>query len=150
MIPMVEILQFLIFVLLGTALLWFGYTLFFGSVGGGPSGKDRPYRQAPRAASVREGIPGAPRTCPVCSALLEAGEKVKSSAFPSMGGADRLMHVAGCPYCLSGQRNRLCPVCGAKLKLEEVLIARLFEKPGRSHVHVLGCTRCRGPVSRRT
>jgi hypothetical protein len=21
----------------------------------------------------------------------------------------------------------------------------MFEKPGRSHVHVLGCSRCRGP-----
>jgi hypothetical protein len=25
----------------------------------------------------------------------------------------------------------------------------MFEKPGRSHVHVLGCSRCRGPRSGR-
>jgi hypothetical protein len=24
----------------------------------------------------------------------------------------------------------------------------MFDKPGRSHVHVLGCSRCRGPGSR--
>jgi hypothetical protein len=80
---------------------------------------------------------------------LERGERVKSSAFPSMGGADRLMHISGCPYCLSGDRTRSCPVCSTALYSEDVLIARMFEKPGRSHVHVLGCTRCRGPRSRR-
>jgi hypothetical protein len=31
------------------------------------------------------------------------------------------------------------------LNYDENLIARLFDKPGRSHVHVLGCSRCRGP-----
>jgi hypothetical protein len=36
-------------------------------------------------------------------------------------------------------------VCGAVLEDGEVLIARLFDKPGRSHVHVLGCSQCRGP-----
>jgi hypothetical protein len=85
----------------------------------------------------------------VCSARLERGERVKSSAFPSMGGADRLMNISGCPYCLTGSRGRSCPVCGIALHSEEVLVARLFDKPGRSHVHVLGCTRCRGPRSRR-
>jgi hypothetical protein len=31
------------------------------------------------------------------------------------------------------------------LNYDENLIARFFDKPGRSHVHVLGCSRCRGP-----
>jgi hypothetical protein len=62
-----------------------------------------------------------------------------------MGNADRLMYIAGCYYCLEGDRPRVCPVCGAVLNPDENLIARLFDKPGRSHVHVLGCSRCRGP-----
>jgi hypothetical protein len=28
-------------------------------------------------------------------------------------------------------------------------VARIFERPRRSHVHVLGCSRCRGPKSGR-
>lgn len=139
-------LQLLIFVLMGTVLLWFGYTLFFGI--GKRSKEYRPLRSSKKSFSpVQEGIAGTPKTCPVCSARLERGERVKSSAFPSMGGTDRLMYITGCPYCLSGQRERICPVCGATLKLDQVLIARLFDKPGRSHVHVLGCSQCRGQRS---
>ncbi|MDR2020767.1 MAG: DUF3185 family protein [Treponema sp.] len=138
--------QSLVFVLIGILLLWFGYSLFF-SAGGGAPRYDRSRKK--KRDSLREGIPGAPRTCPVCSARLERGERVKSSAFPAMGKADRLMHITGCPYCLEGERPRTCPVCGTSLKPKEFLIARMFEKPGRSHVHVLGCSRCRGPRSGR-
>ncbi len=139
-------LQIVLFVLTGTLLLWFGYTLFFGLE---PPGKPAAPRTR-RPADLPEGVPGAPRVCPVCSAKLAAGERVKSSAFPSMGGSDRLMHISGCVYCLSGERRRACPVCGKTLKPDEFLIARLFDKPGRSHVHVLGCTKCRGPRSQRS
>jgi hypothetical protein len=58
------------------------------------------------------------------------------------------MHITGCVYCLDGSRPRICPVCGTELTPEEILFARFFEKPGRSHVHVLGCTRCRRPGKR--
>ncbi len=137
-------IQSLILVIIGMLLLWFGYSLFShlarqSSLSG----------QRKKKKTAEESFPGAPRTCPVCSARLERGERVKSSAFPSMGGADRLMHISGCPYCLEGSRVRSCPVCGDLLKSEEVLIARMFEKPGRSHVHVLGCSKCRGPRSGR-
>ncbi len=147
---MADVFQYLLLILVGTALLWFGYTLFFRFGTGTPRSDASGSRRQGGRQSVQESFPGAPRTCPVCSARLVQGERVKSSAFPSMGGLDRLMHVAGCPHCLSGQRDRICPVCGATLRPEEVLIARLFDKPGRSHVHVLGCTRCRGPASRRS
>ncbi|MDR2079594.1 MAG: hypothetical protein LBP74_07735 [Treponema sp.] len=138
-------LQVLVFVLIGVFLLWFGYSLFFGvraPPGSALSRSRRPKR------SHGEGFPGAPRTCPVCSARLDPGERVKSAAFPSLGGYDRLMHISGCPYCLEGDRPRSCPVCGASLGLDEILIARMFDRPGRSHVHVLGCNRCRGPGRR--
>lgn len=138
-------LQLLILSTLGVFLLWLGYTLFV-SFGSGRPPADRRVGKAQAS-----GIPGAPRTCPVCSALLSRGERVKSSAFPSLGGVDRIMHVFGCPYCLSGAspRERACPVCGRRLAPQDYLIARMFEKPGRSHVHVLGCTVCRGPRSLR-
>jgi hypothetical protein len=140
--------QILLCIVIGVFLLWFGYSLFFGvphSAGGGRAPKARKWGKTPRG----EGFPGAPRTCPVCSARLEHGERVKSAAFPAMGHTDRLMHISGCPYCLEGDRERSCPVCGHILEEHEILIARMFEKPGRSHVHVLGCSRCRGPRSGR-
>jgi hypothetical protein len=137
-------IQILIFVMMGMLLLWFGYSLFSHLRGQVSVGGQRRQKK-----QVAESIPGAPRTCPVCSVRLERGERVKSSAYPSMGGNDRLMNITGCPYCLEGTRVRSCPVCGIVIKQSEVLIARLFEKPGRSHVHVLGCSRCRGPRSQR-
>jgi hypothetical protein len=144
---MENIVQVLAFAIIGTVLLWFGYTLFIGGLrvpaGGG-------FRRRRKRKPIGESYPGAPQTCPVCSAKLVTGELVKSSAFPSLtGGKDRLMHIRGCVYCLNGERARVCPVCGARLGAQEILIARMFERPGRAHVHVLGCSRCRGPGKKR-
>ena len=126
--------------LVGVVLLYFGFTLFFAIPGGIPM----PVFKRRRGSKPKgESYPGAPRTCPVCCARLEKGERVKSAAFPSLGGYDRLMHISGCTYCIQGGRRRVCPVCGAVLREEEFLVARLFEKPARSHVHVLGCSRCK-------
>lgn len=137
------IVQVLFFTFAGILLLWFGYTLFFALSGGDE--ESFPFKNAKggRPKPKGEGVPGAPRTCPVCSAKLDKNERVKSSAFPSLGGHERLMHISGCYYCLEGNRPRFCPVCGASLRADEFLIARMFEKPGRSHVHVTGCTRCK-------
>jgi hypothetical protein len=55
------------------------------------------------------------------------------------------MHIRGCVYCLNGERDRVCPVCGARLGANDILIARMFERPRRAHVHVLGCSKCRKP-----
>ena len=128
-----------LFVIIAVALLWFGYTLLMGK----KQGKTRKRRS--RGIS----FPGDPQTCPVCSTKLNDGEVVKSLAFPSLsGGKDRFMHIKGCIYCLGGERDRVCPVCYNVLGEEEILICRLFERPHsllqRPHVHVLGCTRCRG------
>ena len=137
-------IQVLLFVIIGCALLWFGYTLFFGIPARGPHlGHERWRRR--RFKPRGESFPGAPQTCPVCSAKLSEGELVKSSAFPSMnGGKDRLMHILGCVYCLREERLRICPVCGQTLRPDEILVARMFERlRRRPHVHVLGCSRCR-------
>ncbi|MDR1388443.1 MAG: hypothetical protein LBJ31_00505 [Treponema sp.] len=133
---MANLIQILCFVFAGIALLWFGYTLFFAIPGGIRLVKKR---GKPKA----KGLPGDPRTCPVCSAKLERGERVKSAVFPAMGGAERLMHIAGCVYCLDSPRRRECPVCHQLLGSEDFLVARLYEKPVRHHVHVLGCSRCK-------
>jgi len=136
-----QIFEILTFVTIGVALLWFGYTLFF-SIGIPVLRGHRRRHRRPRG----ESFPGEPQTCPVCSAKLRDGELVSSLAFPSLnGGKDRFMHIRGCVYCLRGDRARVCPVCGTVLKADEILISRLFERPGRrSHVHVIGCSRCKG------
>ena len=147
-----EFLEVLIFVVIGIVLLWFGYTLFLSSgIPAWGGGKGFWFRKRGGPKPKGESRPGDPQTCPVCSARLEDGQLVSSLAFPSMnGGKDRFMHIRGCTYCLYGDRDRVCPVCIRVLKGEEILICRLFERPGRrSHVHVLGCTRCRGPGSGR-
>ncbi|MDR1862424.1 MAG: hypothetical protein LBQ67_00735, partial [Treponema sp.] len=134
-----SLLQLFGFILVGLILLWFGFTLFFrigkkgDNDGRGHSSGGRLYKQGTNAP--REGGAGSPRSCPVCGILLEHGELVKSSAFPDPGnGRGRLMHIAGCVYCLEGSRSakRKCPVCGAPLSTEEILFARMFDKPGRS------------------
>ena len=136
-------IQILVFVTMGVALLWFGYTLVIGQLAGiRLHWLNRPKRRPPRRGT---GEPGEPQVCPVCSARLEKGQLVKSHAFPSLtGGRDRFMHIRGCVFCLEGGRQRICPVCGAALGYKDILIARMFERPRRrSHVHVLGCSRCR-------
>jgi hypothetical protein len=95
------------------------------------------------APPVKSGGSGGSRACPLCAAALVHGEQVKSTAFPGFPGQGRIMHIRGCAYCLDGSRERACPVCGAAIGVDEVLVARMFNKPGRSHVHVLGCSRCR-------
>ena len=139
---MKQFFEVFFFVAAGVALLWFGYTLFFSIGVPGFAGLSR-RRRKPRSI----GSPGDPQICPVCSARLLEGELVSSAAFPSLnGGKDRFMHIRGCLYCLRGDRNRVCPVCGLILRGKEILISRLFERPGRrSHVHVIGCSKCRRP-----
>ncbi len=140
------IIQLFVLTTVGVLLLWFGYTLFFGFPHTTAAGSVRGKGSSASTPGFREGVAGMPRTCPVCSARLEMGERVKSSAFPSMGANDRLMHILGCPFCMDATkpRPRRCPVCDTVLAQDEYLIARLFDRPGRSHVHVLGCGRCRG------
>jgi hypothetical protein len=85
------------------------------------------------------------KSCPLCSAELLQGQTVKSVLYPkSPGSPDRLMEIHGCPYCYPapGSKKRLCPVCKQMVPLDGNVIARVFEKPERRHVHVLGCSSC--------
>lgn len=137
-------LQILIFVIMGIVLVWFGYSLFirlFAELL--PERKSKPRQAQFVKGTVLSG--SGPQVCPICSTRLNTGELVKTHAFPSItGGRDRLMHIRGCVYCINGGKERRCPVCGAVLLEEEILIARMFERlQRRSHIHVIGCSRCR-------
>jgi hypothetical protein len=162
---MVLYLQLFASIFLAAFLLWFGYTLVFrfgknGAVPPSPhAGPDEttgsvpaetsPGNTARTSAGMSAGSSdGSYRVCPVCSARLFKGERVHSSVYPPGPDQTRLMHIDGCVYCLEGKRIRQCPVCGAVLGHGDMLIARMFDKPGRSHVHVLGCSRCRGPQAK--
>jgi hypothetical protein len=127
-------------------LLWLGYALFLRPRKGGRvlwQPAPAPQTEPLPAPGFRR--PGAPaKICPVCGAELGAGELVKSTTFPTLNGSDSIMHIRGCAYCLTGIRDRLCPVCHAVLKTDEVLMARMFNRADKNHVHVLGCSRCRG------
>ena len=168
--------EVLILSIIGAALL-FGFTIYFRSTNasgknssGAKSKKGRPREEGPaiaaqgldpgpaRAGRASEGraeggAAGKTRPCPICSALLNSDEPVSSVAFPSQNGQDRLMHIRGCPRCLRGEGERICPACKQSITIDEILICRLFERSNKPigrigpslHVHVLGCSNCRGP-----
>ena len=120
-------------------------------------------RKKPEKTGPEEGRAGDPQTCPVCSAKLNEGQLVSSAAFPAAKGSnDRLMHIRGCTHCIFGDRERQCPVCLSSITTKEHLVSRLFDRlpagpigrtmgisSGRSHVHIVGCSICRGPRSGR-
>lgn len=92
------------------------------------------------------------RPCPLCTTMLQRGERVHTVVFS--GGepkkdraspAESLVHMFGCPYCYPANADhpRRCPVCNELLADDAFVIARMFEKGARKHVHVLGCTHCR-------
>jgi hypothetical protein len=108
------------------------------------SGARRSARKGSKPSLAKTGPSGATRSCPLCGAALAPGERIHSDITPGKG--DRIMRIFGCPHCWpaeEGKRDRLCPVCGGLIDPRGYAIARYFEKPGRKHVHVLGCTNCR-------
>ncbi|HOX30702.1 MAG TPA: hypothetical protein PLB91_00130 [Spirochaetales bacterium] len=124
---------------LGAALLALAFYVFLRF--GRGVGASRARGARPGGAGARSGAASA--SCPLCSSVLEPGERVKSDITP--GSGDRIMRIFGCPRCLPplGGLRRVCPVCLASLPPEGWVVARYFERPGRRHVHVLGCTGCR-------
>jgi len=86
--------------------------------------------------------------CPLCGSSLGAGERVHSVVFTS-STADKIMEISGCPHCRPpATLRRVCPVCKKDLRPVDVVTARVFERKSetgakKTHVHVLGCPRCR-------
>ncbi|MDR2521574.1 MAG: hypothetical protein LBC72_03345 [Spirochaetaceae bacterium] len=129
---------------IGALILVFLYYAFFRRQPASSDGA-APLPPASYVYTPQDGTRGEARTCPVCAARFELGENVRSVVFPATGRHDRLLHMLGCKFCLKGGRVRKCPVCDAELTVDEYLIARIFERPGKSHVHVQGCVHCLNP-----
>ena len=137
-----DFLQVLTLVTIGVLLLWFGYSILIGQFAGIRMNWLELQRR--KKSRPQQGTPGDPQVCPVCSTKLYKDYLVKSQAFPSLtGGRDRLMHIRGCVFCIEDDLPRFCPVCGECLDQKDFLIARMFERPKRNHVHVIGCSRCK-------
>ena len=136
---MQDYLQLLALVIAGVALLSFGFTFFLGQLA------KMHLERIDHISKQKQESSNDFQACPICSSKLKKGDLVKTLAFPSItGGKDRLMHVRGCAYCINGGLERHCPVCGAFLGLEDILVARIFERPNRrAHVHITGCNKCR-------
>jgi hypothetical protein len=143
-----NLVSLLFLLILAFALMLYGYTLFFRIRRRKGGAGTRRARQ-----DFGEAKAGDPQTCPVCAAKLPPGMLVRSAVFPPRNGRDRIMHIMGCPFCLEGppeqRRPRICPVCRQPIDDAAYLFARVFERPRKSHVHVLGCLHCRGPKAMR-
>ena len=89
--------------------------------------------------------------CPLCGEPLQKGERVHSLLFPG-GKEDSIMHIYGCPYCYAEHprrnpaplKKRNCPSCRSPLDPGDYVYARVYKKPYKTHVSIIGCTRCRG------
>jgi hypothetical protein len=160
--------KLLAFILVGLLLLWFGYRLYIKYFkkksivdgdrlikiskeseppdGTSSSGAAPVWKPNKSTASTGGASSDGLMICPICLFRMDEGDRVKTTAFPYLTKYDksRLMHIHGCVYCMDGKRERLCPVCGKTISVNDFLIARMFDRPGRrSHVHVLGCPQCR-------
>ena len=80
--------------------------------------------------------------CPLCGTLLPEGVRIRSVAYPGVGG--KIVHVYGCPFCYPDQydTDRTCPVCRNSLPADAYLIGRMMEYTERNHLHISGCTVC--------
>ena len=134
-----DIFQILIFIIIGLVLLWFGYNLFFGHLS--PFYPYLPWNKK----RIIKGKPGDPAICPVCSMKMLRGELVKTFAYAARPQSkDRIMNIKGCRSCLEKDLPRRCPICRAKLSIDDYLISRMFErKYQKNHIHILGCNKCR-------
>ena len=136
-----DLIQVFIFIIIGIVLLWFGYYLFFG-----PLSPIYPYLPWNKK-KVIIGKPGDPQVCPVCRMKMLKGELVKTIAYaPGSQSIDRIVHIKGCTSCLDLGKNlpRRCPICEAKLSVDDYLISRMFERRyQKNHIHILGCNKCR-------
>ncbi|MFP4484031.1 MAG: hypothetical protein ACOCYG_00245 [Spirochaetota bacterium] len=104
------------------------------------------------------------KPCPLCNTMLHRGERIRTVVFSGDGRTkreevlrpgqrtnraghveDAITHMYGCPHCYGpgAHAGRRCPVCQESLEDHDYVVARLFVRQGRKHLHVLGCTRCR-------
>lgn len=141
-------IHYLVLVLVGLVVAVLIYSLLrIGTPGAGAG--------AGQAAASTGGE--AMRPCPLCHTMLRRGERVHTVVYSGSSSENRprpgevrdaVTHMFGCPYCKPGSASaganaRICPVCRGTLPVDGYVIARMFERDTRKHVHVLGCTECR-------
>ncbi|MDR1072445.1 MAG: hypothetical protein LBL45_02065 [Treponema sp.] len=132
-------------IIIGVVLLCTGFYALFNRT------KTRPSRAVDEQPRTRKTVsPPAkivkPPRCPVCSSILNDGERVKSAAV-SFANGEKLLHISGCPHCLYGEEKRTCPVCFAEITRDEILTARMTIKDGKNNVKVFGCSHCGGTAA---
>jgi hypothetical protein len=120
----------LLLITIGIMLIWFGLSFLF--------------KRRNSLEKTVEAVPARKPACPLCSAILEDGESIRSIAFPQSSRLinERIMGIRGCPHCLHGGRQRICPVCSAFLSVDDMLIARMIENNGKTRVKIFGCSQC--------
>ncbi|MDR2446102.1 MAG: hypothetical protein LBD58_02230 [Treponema sp.] len=100
----------------------------------------------PAAAPVKIVKIVKPPRCPVCSSILNHGERVKSIAI-SFANGEKLLHISGCPHCLYREEKRTCPVCSAEITRDEILTAKMTIQDGKNNVKIFGCSHCAGKAA---
>jgi len=131
-----------IFILLSLTVL---FSLLFGSILKGRKGRFRYDKERQKTGS---------KTCPICGSVLKKGEKIHSIVFTGkktsiknvggIGSGDKVIHIYGCPYCYPIETGvkRICPVCKKEIPDSGYLIGRIWNRKGKIHLHILGCTQC--------
>ena len=142
-IPVAELFGILALVLVGLLL-----ALLLGRKKGDPAG-----RSAADPVTISESY----TDCPLCGTSLPKGWTVHSVLYK--GRESDRMEIWGCAWCWPSHprapearstpapggagARRSCPSCGGPLAPEAFVTARVTRRPGKTHVHVLGCDRCR-------
>jgi len=97
-------------------------------------------REQSRAATAE----GKRIPCPLCGSRLGPAQKLRSVAYPA--GKEKIMHIYGCPYCAPPAAvgvPRRCPVCGGAIPIDGFAVGRMWERSGKLHLHITGCTVCK-------
>jgi hypothetical protein len=60
-------------------------------------------------------------------------------------GKEKLMNIYGCPHCELPENGvkRRCPVCHCVIPATGFVVGRMWDKPGKTHLHITGCTECK-------
>ncbi|MDR1218748.1 MAG: hypothetical protein LBK73_03965 [Treponema sp.] len=132
-------------IIIGAVLLCTGFYALFNRTKTRPSRAVDEQSRTRKLASPPTKIVKPPR-CPVCSSILNDGERVKSMAV-SFANGEKLLHISGCPHCLYGEEKRTCPVCFAEITRDEILTAKMTIKDGKNNVKVFGCSHCGGKAA---
>ena len=89
--------------------------------------------------------------CVMCKSFLYPYQRMHSKILEYQNKVgtlkESIAYMYGCPHCdpreIMGSKKRNCPICKRKLKAEDHVIARFFERPNKKHIHIIGCSICK-------